>query len=207
MYLRLEFLSMTFVEHVLEFLLVVTLFGVAVLAAAFFVTRSYIRRHWRFVRGHVITRGLISGVSFLAAGRERWSARATSEQLSQGTASRVRRRMWTAVEDAEVAVAHADSHDAPVAELPSVCRSLRTAASELDGLLRHERRLPAGARPEAVRRQVADVITAARDVQSAALGAGGDAAAPRVRSLVQQAGDEVQIVSAAVARLRSLQSR
>ena len=139
--------SMTFLEHVLEFLLVVTLFGAAVLAVAFFVARSYIRRHWRLVRGHVITRGLSPGLSFLAAGRERWSARATPEQLSQGTAARVRRRMWTAVEDAEIAVAHADSHDAPVAELPSVCRSLRSAAGELDGLLRHERRLPAGRPP------------------------------------------------------------
>jgi hypothetical protein len=207
MYLRLQFVSMAFLEHVLEFLLVVTLFGAAVLAVTFLLARSYIRRHWRLVRGHAITRGLVSGLSFLAAGRERWSARATPEQLSQGTAARVRRRMWTAVEDAEIAVAHADSHDAPVAELPSVCRSLRGAAGELDGLLRHERRLPAGARPEVVRRQVADVITAARDVQSAALGAGGDAAAPRVRALVQQAGDEVQIVSAAVSRLRSLHSR
>jgi hypothetical protein len=44
-------------------------------------------------------------------------------------------------------------------------------------------------------------------VQSAALGAGGDAAAPRVSSLVQQARDEVEIVAAAVSRLRSFQSR
>jgi hypothetical protein len=197
---------MTFVEHLLEFLVVVTLFGAAVLAVTFFVARSYFRRHWRLLRGHVITRGLVSGLSFLAAGRERWSARATPEQLSQGTAARVRRRMWTAVEDAEIAVAHAASQDAPVAELPTVCGSLRTAASELDGLLRHERRLPAGGRPEAVRHQVADVITAARDVQSAALGAGSDATAPRVRSLVLQARDEVEIVAAAVSRLRSLQS-
>src|ERR1700743_2456231 len=160
MYLRLQFTSMTFVEHLLEFLLVVTLFGAALLAVTFLLARSYIRRHWRLVRGHALTRGLVSGVSFLAAGRERWSARATPEQLSQGTAARVRRRMWTAVEDAEIAVAHADAHDAPVAELPSVCRSLRSAASELDGLLRHERRLPAGARPEAVRHQVGDASAA-----------------------------------------------
>ena len=138
---------MTFVEHLLVFLLVVTLFGAAVLAVTFFVARSYLRRHWRLLRGHVVTRGLVSGLSFLAAGRERWSARATPEQLSQGTAARVRRRMWTGVKDAEIAVAHAASHDAPVAELPAVCRLLRTAASELDGLLRHERRLPAGGRP------------------------------------------------------------
>jgi hypothetical protein len=198
---------MTFLEHLLEFLLVVTLFGAAVLAVAFLVARSYVRRHWRVLRGHQITRALVSGLSFLSAGRERWLARATPEQLSQGTATRVRRRMLSAVEDAEIAVAHAASHDAPVAELPAVCRSLRSAAEELDGLLRHERRLPVGARPEAVRRQVADVIAAARDVQSAALGAGGDAAGTRIRSLVQQAGDEVEIVSAAVSRLRSLQSR
>jgi hypothetical protein len=197
---------MTFLEHLGEFLLVLTLFGAAVLAVIFLMARSYVRRHWRLVRGHALTRGLVSGLSFLAAGRERLSARATPEQLSQGTAARVRRRMWSAVEDAELAVEHASTHDAPVAELPSVCRSLRGAAGELDGLLRHERRLPVAARPEAVRRQVADVITAARDVQSAALGAGGDAAAPRVRSLVRQAGDEVDIVAAAVSRLRSLQS-
>ena len=52
--------------------------------------------------------------------------------------------MWVAVEDAEIAVAHAESHDAPVAELPAVCRSLHGVAGELDGLLRLERRLPAG---------------------------------------------------------------
>ena len=83
---------MAFLEHLLEFLLVVTLFGLAVLAVTFFVARSYVRRHWRVLRGHVITRGLVSGLSFLAAGRERWSARATPEQLSQGTAARVRSR-------------------------------------------------------------------------------------------------------------------
>jgi hypothetical protein len=114
--------------------------------------------------------------------------------------------MWGAVEDAEIAVAHADSREAPVAELPSVCRTLRSLAGELDALLHHERRLPVGARPDAVRRQVAEVIGAARDVQAAALSAGSDAAEPQVRSLVRHAGDEVEIVSAAVARLRSLQT-
>ena len=54
-----------------------------------------------------------------------------------------------------------------------------------------------------VRRQVAELISAARDVQAAALQAGGDATEPQVRSLVRQAGDEVEIVSAAL----SLRSR
>ena len=92
-----------------------------------------------------------------------------------------------------------------MAELPSVCRSLRTVAGELDGLLRLERRLPTGAaRTDAVRRQVAEVIGAARDVQAAALRAGSDATEPQVRSLVRQARDEVDIVSAGLSRLRSV---
>jgi hypothetical protein len=193
-------------EHVVEVVAVLVLFAAALAALTFFVARSYIRRHWRLVRGHVATKGLLAGLAFLAAGRERWSSRLTPEQMSRGSAARVRRRMWSAVEDAEVAVAHADTHDAPVGELPALCRSLRATADELNALLRHERRLPAGARPAAVRRQVADVIAASRDVQAVALQTAGDAAEPRVRSLVRQAGDEVQIVSAAVARLRSLDS-
>jgi hypothetical protein len=113
--------------------------------------------------------------------------------------------MWVAVEDAELAVAHAEAHGAPVAELPSVCRSLRTVATELDGLLRMERRLPHTAgRPELVRRQVAEVVDAARNVQAAALQVGSEATEPQVRSLVHQARDEVDIVSAALASLRSL---
>jgi hypothetical protein len=113
--------------------------------------------------------------------------------------------MWVAIEDAEAAVHHADATDAPVAELPSVCRSLRQVAGQLDALLRLERRLPlTTARPDAVRTQVADVITAARDVQSAALRACGDASEPQIRALVRDAGNEVEIVAAALARMRSI---
>jgi hypothetical protein len=113
--------------------------------------------------------------------------------------------MWVAVEDAEAAVAHASSHDAPVADLPSVCRSLHNVASELDGLLRMERRLPRGTpRGDAVRTQVADLMGAARDVQAAALRAGSESAEPQLRALVRQAGDEVDLVSTALARLRSV---
>ena len=82
------------------------------------------RRHWRLLRGHVAVRGVLATLALLAAGRERYAGRATPEDLSRGAAARVRRRMWVAVEDAEIAVAHAESHDAPVAELPAVCRSL-----------------------------------------------------------------------------------
>jgi len=191
--------------HVLEFLFVAGLVALLALGAAFLLARRYVRRRWRLVRGHVATRGILAGLTVLAAGRDRYATRATPAELSRGSASRVRRRMWVAVEDAEAAVAHASSHDAPVAELPSVCRSLRCVAEELDGLLRMERRLPAGTeRADTVRVQVADVIGAARDVQAAALRAGSDAAEPQVRSLARQARDEVDIVSAALSRMRSL---
>lgn len=196
---------MNFLVHAFAFVLIAGLVAAAGLTVAFLLTRAYLRRHWRLVRGHVVTRGLLAAVAALAAGRERYAGRATPDELSRGTAARVRRRMWSAVEDAEIAVAHASSHDAPVADLPAVCRRLRGVADDLDALLRMERRLPRGtARPDSVRRQVAEVIGAARDVQTAALQAGGDAAQPQVRELVRQARDEVELVSVALSRLRSL---
>jgi hypothetical protein len=195
----------SFAEHVLEFLVIAGLVVGGSLAVAFLLARRYVRRRWHFVRRHPLTRGAMAAGTFVLAGRERSWARATPEQLSRGSAARVRRRMWVAVEDAENAVAHASSHDAPVAELPSVCRSLHGLATELDGLLRHERRLPAGThRTDAVRSQVAELIGAARDVQAAALRAGSEAAEPQVRALVRRAADEVDIAAAGLARLRSL---
>jgi hypothetical protein len=191
--------------HALEFVLIVGVVAVLGAAAAYLVARRLLRRRWRTLRAHVATRGVLSGVSYLAAGGERWRARATPEELSRGTAARVRRRMWVAIEDAEDTVRHADSRDAPVAELPALCRSLRSVAAEIDHLLRLERRLPRGhERPDAVRTQVAELIHAARDVQVAALRACSDATEPQVRSLVRQAGDEVEIVAAALSRMRSI---
>jgi hypothetical protein len=195
----------SFLVHAVEVLLILAVAGAAALAVAFLVARRYVRRRWHLVRGHVATRGLLAGLALATAGRERYWARATPAQLSAGTPARVRRRLWVAIEDAETAVAHASSHDAPVADLPAVCRSLHGVAEELDGLLRLERRLPRGTpRADALRTQVADVIGAARDVQAAALRAGSEAADPQVRALVRRAGDEVDLVSVALARLRSV---
>jgi hypothetical protein len=195
----------SFAAHVLEFLVIAGLVVGGTMAVAFLMARRYVRRRWHFVRRHPLTRGAMAAGTFVLAGRERTWARATPEQLSRGSAARVRRRMWVAVEDAENAVAHVSSHDAPVAELPSVCRSLHGMATELDGLLRHERRLPSGTqRTDAVRSQVAELIGAARDVQAAALRAGSEAAEPQVRALVRCAADEVDIAAAGLARLRSV---
>jgi hypothetical protein len=188
-------------EHVLEFFLIAGFVVALGLVAAFFVARGYVRRHWRLLHGHVAVRGVLATVALVAAGRERFAGRATPEDLSRGATARVRRRMRVAVEDAEIAVAHAESRQAPVAELPAVCRSLQRVADELDGLLKLERRLPPGAD---VRRQVAEVIGAAHDVRAAAVRAGSDATEPQVRSLVRHASDEVDIVSTALAAMRSV---
>ena len=193
-------------EHVIEFFLVAGFVLALGLATAFFVARAYVRRHWRLWHGHVAVRGVLAAVAVLAAGRERYAGRATPEDLSRGATARVRRRMRVAVEDAEIAVAHAESRQAPVAELPAVCRSLQQVADELDGLLKLERRRSPGTdRADAdVRRQVAEVIGAARDVQAAAVHAGSDATEPQVRSLVRHARDEVDIVATALAAMRSV---
>jgi hypothetical protein len=196
---------MSFMAHVLEFLVIAGLVVGGALAVAFVLARRYVRRRWHFVRRHPLTRGAMAAGAFVLAGRERASARATPEELSSGNAARVRRRMWVAVEDADKTVAHASSHHAPVADLPAVCRSLHGLATELDGLLRHERRLPSGTqRTDALRGQVAELIGAARDVQAAALRAGSEAAEPQVRALVRRAADEIDIAAAGLARLRSL---
>ena len=199
---------MTFVEQVL--VLLVILCGVLVLGGtiAFLVVRRVLRRRWHGVRNHVATRAFMATLALLSGWRERVGARATPETDARGTEARTRRRLWSAIEDAEAAVHHADVSNAPVGELPAVCRSLRQVAGQLYTLLRLERRLPpaASARPDALRTQVAEVMTAARDVQSAALHACSDANQPRIRTLVRDAGDEVAIVAAAVARMRSISS-
>jgi hypothetical protein len=198
----------SFLAHAFELVVVAGAVTLLAAVAAFFLARRYVRRRWRTVRAHVATRGVLASLSIVASWREWFGGRATPEDLSRGPAARVRRRMWVAVEDAEAAVQHADSVDAPIAELPAVCRSLRHAADELDALLRLERRLPAGPeRPEAVRSQVAELIQASRDVQLAALRAGSDATEPQVRALVRDARDEVDIVAAALTRLRSVTPR
>ena len=59
---------MTFAAHVLEFLLIAGLVVALGLAAAFLVGRSYVRRHWRLLHGHVAVRGLLATLALVAAG-------------------------------------------------------------------------------------------------------------------------------------------
>jgi hypothetical protein len=197
----------SFLFHAVVLLALAGVFVFLAVVAAAYLVRRRVRRTWDRVQSHVVTRGVLAAPSVLAAWRDRFEERASPEEASLGTPARVRRHMWNAMEDAERAVQHADSVHAPVAELPSICRALRRAGEDLDHLLRVGRRLPTDPlRPDPVRRQVAELIHAAQDVQSAAVCACSEANEPRLRSLVRDARDEVQIVAAALSRMRSFTS-
>ena len=152
-------------------------------------------------RGHVATRGLLASVAFVSAGRERFTDGATPRASSAaaqrpgcaaacGSPSRTRRPRWRTPRPT-------------TRPWPSCPRSAaRSAASRASSTgccassaacrrTRPDRRgAPAGGRGHRRR----------RDVQAAALRAGSDATEPQVRSLVRQARDEVDIVSAALSR-------
>jgi hypothetical protein len=195
------------VSVAVEVLIVVVVTALVLLTAG---AAAYVlvRRRWRRIRSHPATRGVVATLSVLSAWRDRLTARPAAQEVGPGPAARARRRMWAAINDAEQAVQHADALDAPVADLPAVCRSLRRVGGQLDHQLRLERRLPARqVRSDAVRAQAAEVIRAARDVQAAALGACSDATEPQIRALVRQARDEIEIVGSALSRLRSIAPR
>jgi hypothetical protein len=195
---------MSVVAEVLVIVVVTGLIVVLAGAAAYVL----VRRRWRRIRDHAATRGVLATLSVVSTWRDRRAARPVAEDVGQGAAARARRRMWTAIDDAEHAVQHADALDAPVADLPAVCRSLRRVGGQLDQQLRLAQRLPArqgGA--AAVRVQAGEVIRAARDVQAAALGACSDATEPQISALVREARDEIEIVASALSRLRSIAPR
>jgi hypothetical protein len=207
------------VSFLADLLVVVLIGGAVVLLAAvatFFLIRRRVRRQLRRVQDHVATRGLLATLSMLAQwrGSTQWGApaqwqrrRVSPDGLRHGSTARVRRQMWTAIEDAEEAVRRAEALNAPVADLPGLCRTLRRVGGELDHLLDLERRLPADhERPDELRRQLTQVVRAAGDVQSAALRACSEATGPQVHSLVRDVRDEVEIVAAALSRLRSVTS-
>ena len=192
--------AVTFVAHVLEFLLIAGLVVVAAaLAAAFLVGRSYVRRHWRLLHGHVAVRGVLATLALLAAGRERYAGRATPEDLSRarrpGAPAHVGGGRGRRDRRGPRRVARRPGGRA-ARGVPLAARAWPTSST---GCSAWSAACPPGASRADVRRQVAEVIGAARDVQAAAVRAGSDATEPQVRSLVRHARDEVDIVSTALA--------
>jgi hypothetical protein len=117
----------------------------------------------------------------------------------------LRRQLWQGVGDADRAVRDAAAAGAPVGDLPSLHRRLRSTATALDGLLAtaDDRHL------SGVRRQVADVLSTASAIRSAATAATvavvSDTTDMHLRELVADTDREVQSLAAGVDRSRPAQ--
>jgi len=176
------------------------LVGVFALTAAYFVWRS-VRRRIRAFRSH----GAVIGATALweAAASNRWNRSgvpATPSDIAGWSSTRVRKELWRSVDRAAAAVRTADSVGAPTAELPSLCRRLEAAATDIDKLLRVD---PAAPVPPVLHTQVVEVMRAADDVQQAAVASAGEAGSQRVRELTEDAGNEMALLDAGLATLRS----
>jgi hypothetical protein len=109
-----------------------------------------------------------------------------------------RRRLWRAVRSAEQAVAHATAAGAPVGDLPSLCRRLRTAALGVDRAI-----CAAGASggvrrplPPDVARELEDVVTAARGIHGNAVAAITATSRHSTSALVLDVHTETQALAA-----------
>jgi hypothetical protein len=161
----------------------------------------FARRRLRALRSH----GAVIGATAVweAAASNRWNRTgvpASAADVAQWSASRVRKELWRSVDRAASAVRAADSVSAPTAELPSLCRRLQVAATDIDKMLRVD---PAARVPAALCDQVVEVMRAADDVQQAAVASAGEASGHRVRQLTEDAGNELTLLDAGLETLRS----
>ncbi len=189
-------------------LLFLCLVAAVVLAAAFYGWRWTRRRlliaraAWRGVeRTWMATR---AGRTVLG-GLHHFVGASTAPPLGGGRTvplPELRRQLWQGVGDADRAVRDAVDAGAPVGDLPSLDRRLRATATALDRLLAtdDDRHLAD------VRRQVADVLSTAAAIRSAATSAAvaliSDATDVHLRELVADTDREVQSLAAGVDRSR-----
>jgi hypothetical protein len=182
---------------------VVVLVGIGCLAALTggFLLWRFARRRLRALRSH----GAVIGATAVwnAAASNRWNRSgvpATSAELGRWSGTRVRKELWRSVDRAASAVRAADSVGAPTAELPSLCRRLQAAATDIDTVLRVD---PAATVPAGLCDQVVEIMRAADDVQRAAIASAGEANSQLVRTLTQDAGDELTLLDAGLETLRA----
>jgi hypothetical protein len=182
---------------------VVVLCGLASVAA---LTGGYLL--WRYARRRVRalrTHGAVIGATAVweAAASNRWNRTgvpAAAADIGSWSSTRVRKELWRSVDRAASAVRAADSVGAPTAELPSLCRRLQAAATDIDKVLRVD---PAARVPAALCDQVLEVMRAADDIQQAAVASAGEASSHRVRELSEDAVQEVDLLDAGLASLRT----
>jgi hypothetical protein len=172
----------------------------AVLTGGFLVWR-FVRRRMRALRSH----GAVIGATAVwqAAASNRWNrsgTQATSSELAGWSCARVRKELWRSVDRAASAVRAAHSVGAPTAELPSLCRRLQAAATDIDTVLRVD---PSATVPAGLCDQVVEVMRAADDVQRAAVASAGEANGHRIRELTEDAGDELTLLEAGLETMRT----
>jgi hypothetical protein len=188
-------------EPVLVGTLVMVVVATSALLAAAFLAWRYGRRKLRAFHAHGAVVGARALWALAASRHLRSSGPMDDDAATRWPARTVRREMWRAVDQADAAVRAADTVGAPTAEMPSLCRRLREAAVALDRVLRIE---PAGPVPPQVAAQAVEVARAARRLQGAALASAADATAPGVAQLTSDAGHEVELLDAGLARARSV---
>jgi hypothetical protein len=172
----------------------------AILTGGYLLWRS-VRRRLRALRSH----GAVIGATAVweAAASNRWNRSGTpgtSSELRGWSGTRVRKELWRSVDRASSAVRAADSVHAPTAELPSLCRRLQAAATDIDTVLRVD---PSAPVPVDLCDQVVEIMRAADDVQRAAVASAGEANSHRVRELTEDAEDELTLLDAGLESLRA----
>ena len=180
--------------------LMVGLVSAAALTGGFLLWR-YARKRFRALRTH----GAVIGATAVweAAASNRWNRTGvptSAADVASWSSTRVRKELWRSVDRAASAVRAADSVGAPTAELPSLCRRIQAAATDIDMVLRVD---PAAQVPAALCDQVVEVMRAADAVQQAAVGSAGEASSHRVRELTEDAGNELALLDAGLESLRT----
>lgn len=165
--------------------------GALVLAAGF-VTWRRMRRRWRAFTSHAGVRAAVALARLAHAGSGR-----------NRKVARLRYELWQGVWAATRALRGAETAGGVTADLPALCRRLRSSAQEVDRLLVMASGLPP-AQSAPLERQVGEVVEASRSIRAAALASAGGAASARAGSLVDDAEREAKAVAAGVARSKEL---
>jgi succinate dehydrogenase/fumarate reductase flavoprotein subunit len=156
----------------------------------------YGRRKWRAFHAHGAVVGALALWEATATRRRRGTGTPSMDDVSGVAPRRIRKDMWRSVDQAASAIRTADELGAPTAELPSLCRRLQAAATDLDKVLRVD---SAGPAPAQVAAQAVEIMRAARDVQEAAVASASDSNRSRVADLTRDAEQEIQLLDAGLA--------
>lgn len=182
--------------------------AVLVLCAASAVAAVlWARRRWRRLRAELGSR---AQALLLVAGRAGWRwvlTRPAPDRHWVATTAR-RRQLLRAVADAEQAVAVADAAGAPIGDLRSLTRRLRSSADALAASMSIDRRrAPGSQEPSGLSEQVDELLRAAAHIRAAAVRALSATTDHHRTGLAEDAERELLAVSAGVGRSHEVAHR